>query len=280
MRLRGTIGVVTGASSGIGRAVALDLARQGVHLALVARDAVALGEVATLAAAHGVRTLVVPLDVADAAAVAAGCARIREQLGEPDLLVNAAGFAVWKPFLDVDVDEHRQMMDVNYWGTFHCLRELLPGMRARGRGGIVNVSAGTGTFALAVTSGFSASKFAVRGLSEALYRELRGSGVQVSCLHPGSVRTPFWDDGRIPPAGLPAIVRYAPKLSPAAVARQVRYCLWFGFPVRTIPIFVAFLARLDAIWVRLADLVLWKWFVPAALALVGLRLVARRLGVL
>lgn len=172
------------------------------------------------------------------------------------------------------------MMDVNYWGTFHIIEALLPGMRARRRGAIVNVSAGTGRFALAVTSGFSASKFAVSGLSEALYRELRGSGVQVSCLHPGSVKTAFWDEARIPLAGLPPLIRFAPKLSPAAVARSVRYCLWLGFPVLSTPFFVGMLARLDAIWIRLGDLLLWRWFVPTAVALFVCRLLLRRMGVL
>ena len=280
MKLRGMIGVVTGASSGIGRAVALDLARRGVHLALMARDRVALGEVAALATARGVKVLALPVDVAVAADVEAACEQIRSQVGEPDVLVNAAGFGVWKPFAAISDAEHRQMMDVNYWGTFHTIRALLPGMRARRRGAIVNVSSGTGRFALAVTSGYSASKFAVTGLSEALYRELRGSGVQVSCLHPGSVRTAFWDAERIPPAGIPPLIRFAPKLSPAAVARSVRYCLWLGFPVRTTPFFVGLLARLDAIWIRLGDLILWKWFFPAGIALLVVRLLLRRLGVL
>lgn len=280
MKLKGKTGVITGASRGIGRAVALDLARQGVHLALLSRDAVALGEVAALAAAHGVRTLVVPVDIAIEADVTRAFERIRAELGEPDILVNSAGFAVWKPFAEITGEEHRRMMDVNYWGTFYCVRAVLEGMRSRHSGAIVNISAGTGKFALSVTSGFSASKFAVTGFSEALYRELRGSGVQVSCLHPGSVKTPFWDEGRTPRAGIPPLVRYAPKISAAAAARSVLYCLWFGFPVRTTPVFVGLLARLNAIWIRLGDLMLWKWFVPLTVALIVARLLLGRSGAL
>jgi NAD(P)-dependent dehydrogenase (short-subunit alcohol dehydrogenase family) len=279
MRLGGTIAVVTGASRGIGRAVALDLARQGAHVALLARDAAALDETVLAAGGHGVRTLAVAVDVADEAAVSAAFARIRTELGEPDVLVNAAGFAVWKPFAAITDAEHRRMMEVNYWGTFHCIRAALPGMRARRRGGIVNVAAGTGRFALAVTSGFSASKFAVAGLSAALYRELRGSGVQLSCLHPGSVATGFWHEARTPRAGIPPLVRYAPKVSPAAVARSVRYCLWFGFPVLHKPVFVGVLARADALWIRLGDLLLWKWLVPTGAALLLARVLLRQLGV-
>jgi len=277
MRLTGATAVVTGASSGIGRAVALDLAKRGVALALVARDADALEAVAGLVRQRGARVLVVSVDVSDSEAVASAHGRIRAELGEPDVLVNAAGCGVWKPFAAVSDAEHRRMMDVNYWGTFHWIRAALPGMRARRRGAIVNISSGSGKFALAVTSGYSASKFAVTGLSEALHRELRGSGVQISCLHPGSVKTPFWTEEKIPEAGLPPLVRYAPKLSPESVARSVRFCLWFGIPTLTTPVFVSLFAKLNAIWIRLGDLLLWKWFFPAAGAILLIRILLRRL---
>jgi NAD(P)-dependent dehydrogenase (short-subunit alcohol dehydrogenase family) len=275
MRLRGKLAVVTGASSGIGRAVALDLAQRGVAVALLARDPRRLDDVALRVSALGGRSLAVPVDVADETSVRAALRRVRDLLGEPDILVNAAGFAVWKPFAGIADAEHRRMMDVNYWGTWNCLRELLPGMRERGVGAIVNISGGGGKFAFAVTSGYSASKFAVTGLSESLYRELRGSGVQISCLHPGSVETPFWNEASTPRAGIPVLARYAPKMSPAAIARQVRYCLWFGFPVRTVPVFVGFLARANAMWIRLGDVLLWKWFLPALLALFLARVLLR-----
>lgn len=279
MRLQGGIAVVTGASRGVGRAVALDLARQGMRVALLARDAEALANVAAEIEKLGGRAWVAVADVSQAAQVADAFAEIRATWGEPDVLVNAAGFAVWKPFAAIDDAEHRRMMEVNYWGTVHCIREVLPAMRARRRGGIVNVSAGTGRFALAVTSGFSASKFAVAGLSAALYRELRGSGVQISCLHLGSVATDFWNERRTPLAGIPPLIRRAPKLSPQAAARGVRHCLWFGFPVLHKPFFVGVLARLDALWIRLGDLLLWRWLVPAGVAFVLLRLMLRQLGV-
>ena len=279
MKLRGKLAVVTGATGGIGRAVALDLAKQGVRLALLARDAEKLEEVRTVVTSLGVPAIAVPTDVTNADSVAAALRTIEARLGAPDILVNAAGFAVWKPFAEITDEQHRRMMDVNYWGTWHCIRAVLDGMRARRRGAIVNIAGGGGKFAMPVTSGYSASKFAVVGLSEALYREHRSRGIQVSCLCPGSVATGFWNEELVPRAGLPALVRFSPKLSAAAVARSVRLCLWFGIPVWTTPVFVSFLAKINALWLRLGDLLLWKWFFPGLAGWFLLRFLLLRLAV-
>lgn len=272
MRIRGTIAVVTGASSGIGRAVALRLARLGANVALVARREGALEDVAREAGRYGGRVLVLPCDVTEGEAVASAHRRIVAELGAPDLVVNAAGFGVWKPFLEITPSEHAGMMNTMYWGAHHWTGAVLPAMIARRRGHVVNVSAGSGQFALSVTSGYSAAAFAVRGFSEALRREMRRHGVGVSCVCPGSVRTAFWDENRTPQAGLPVLVRWAPKLSPDAVARNIIYCIRLNLPVRTLPIFVAFLARANALSVRLGDLILWTWFMPALALLLLLRI--------
>ncbi len=277
MRIRGKTAIVTGASSGLGRETALLLAKYGASVALVARRQELLEEVAKEARAlvGGGSVLAMPSDVGDPAQVSASLDLIRERLGEPDILVNAAGIGIWKRFAEVTDAEHRAMMRVNYWGAFHWIRQVLPGMRERRRGRIVNVSSGAGKIGFAVTSGYSASKFALTGLSEALHRELLGSGVGVSCIHPGSVRTSFWNEANIPSSQLPPLIRYAPKLSANAVARNVCYCIWLGIPVRTLPIFVGLLTRANALWIRLGDLMLWKWFVPALVLVIVLRLLLR-----
>lgn len=272
MRINSSIAVVTGASGGIGRAVAVALAKAGASVALVGRRRPQLEEVELELAELGRRALVVVCDVTDSEAVAAAHQRIATELGPVDILVHAAGFGVWKPFLDITPAEHRGMMETMYWGAVHWARAVLPSMRSRGHGHLVNVSAGSGRFALPITSGFSAAAFALTGFSEALYRETLGTGVGVSCVHPGSVRTAFWDETRIPRAGIPPLVRLAPKISPAAVARAVLLCIRFRLAGRTLPLFVAFLARANAIWVRLGDLLLWRWFVPVAVGLVTLKL--------
>lgn len=278
MQIKAKTAVVTGASSGLGRATAMALARRGASVALVARRADLLEEVAGELRALGARAIGIPCDVADPAAVAKALERVRSELGEPDILVNAAGIGIWRPFHAVSEAEHRAMMDVNYWGAFHWIRGVLPGMRARGRGHVVNVSSGAGKVAFAVTSGYSASKFALTGLSESLHRELLGTGVGVSCLHPGSIRTAFWSEERTPTRGLPALVRLTPKLSPDAAARAVCLCIRFGFPVWSTPVFQNVLIKLNALWIRLGDLMLSRWFVPAVGALLAGRVLQRLLG--
>lgn len=281
MRIRGTTAIVTGASSGIGRSVALALARKGARVALIARREAALLEVAVAVEKQGGQALVVPCDVGDPQAVAHAMASVAtawggpEGRGAPDILVNAAGCAIWRRFLAIAEPDHRRMMDTNYWGTFHWIRAVLPGMVERRRGSIVNISAGSGKFALAVTSGFSASKFAVAGLSEALRRELAGSGVQVCAVFPGSVKTPFWNPDSIATELLPPLVRYAPKLSPEAVARGVCLAIWLGLAERTLPFFVGFLARVNSLWSRAGDFLLWRWAFPTLAALWLLRYLLR-----
>ena len=112
----------------------------GALVALVARRGEVLEQLARQIEAKGGRARAVPCDVTDPEAVAAALERVRQELGEPDILVNAAGIGVWKPFAEIPVDAHRAMMDVNYWGAFHWIRAVLPGMRARKRGRVVNVS--------------------------------------------------------------------------------------------------------------------------------------------
>ena len=273
MKIRGKTAVVTGASSGLGRAIALSLARGGADVALVARREDLLRELAQEVEALGRRCLVVPTDVADAARVRSASQAIVNEVGTPDILVNSAGVAVWKPFLEISDAEHEAMMNVNFWGAYHWIRCLLPAMKERGSGHIINISAGTGKIGLPVTSGFSASKFALTGLSEALHREFLGTGLHVSCVHPGNIRTDFWDERTVPKQGLPALVRFSPKMSPRAVARDVVFfCVRLGVPVRTLPVFVALLTKVNALSIRAGDLMLWKWFFPLLLLVVALAL--------
>jgi hypothetical protein len=99
--------------------------------------------------------------------------------------------------------------------------------------------------------------------------------VRVACLNPGSVKTAFWDVERIPPRGIPPLVRWAPRMAPEAVAREAQACIRLGVGFRTFPFFVGLLARLNAVWYRLGDLILARWFVPAVVLLLVLRVLIR-----
>ncbi len=184
----GRTALVTGASSGIGEAVARRLAREGARLALVARGEAALGR---LAADLGPGTAVLAQDLARPGAAQALAARVVDAGLEVDILVNNAGYGLAGPFAALDADEQEEMIALNCAALTGLTRRLLPGMLARRRGGVLHV-ASTAAFAPAPTLAvYAATKAYVLRLSQALHAELRGTGVHCTCLCPGPVPTGF-----------------------------------------------------------------------------------------
>ncbi|WP_400194032.1 3-ketoacyl-ACP reductase [Hymenobacter sp. B81] len=189
--LQGKTALVTGAGKGIGRAVALALAAEGVHLGLLARSEEQLREVAELAASHGVRTAVVVADVADLTAVTAAAEQVKTALGPVDILINNAGTAAFGKFLELEPAAWEHIIRVNLLGTYYATRAVLPDMIARQQGDIINISSTAGKSGAAQTSAYSASKFAVLGLTESLMQEVRKHNIRVSALTPSTVATPL-----------------------------------------------------------------------------------------
>jgi short-subunit dehydrogenase len=199
---RGINAVVTGASSGIGRALALRLAREGARVALVARRQDRLDALAAEIAAAGGQAVVLPCDVSDRAQVFATAQQALERLGPIDLLVNNAGYGHHRRFLEWDVDDMERVMRVNYVGTLYWTKALLPQMVERRRGWIVFMASLAGRIGVPEESAYVASKFALVGLSEALSIELEDDGVHVLTVCPAIIRTEFFDDealARMPP---------------------------------------------------------------------------------
>jgi short-subunit dehydrogenase len=207
--LRGVRALVTGASSGIGRALSLRLAREGARVALLARREQALEALAAEIRAAGGEAFPLACDVADRASAEASCARALELLGGLDLLVNNAGYGHHRPFLEWDVDDMERMLRVNYLGTLYVTRALLPAMVAGGGGWLVFVASVAGRIASPDESAYAASKFAVVGLAGALTLELEPHGVHVLTVCPGVIDTPFFDEqalARMPPVALRSMV--------------------------------------------------------------------------
>lgn len=202
MRLAGRTAVVTGAASGIGRAVAVSLAGRGCHLALADVDEAGLAETAELARASGVRITRHRLDVADRAAVAAFPSRVAAEHPGVDVLVNNAGVAVGGSFEQVSEADFEWLFEINFWGVVRMARAFLPLLRASDDARLVNLSSVFGLVAPAGQVAYAASKFAVRGFSEGLRHELEGSSVGVTVVHPGGVATRISDSARAP-AGVP-----------------------------------------------------------------------------
>jgi len=203
MQLRGRVAVVTGAGGGIGRAIALALARRGAHLGLVDIDAAGLADASHAARALGVRAVVHHLDVTDRAAIAALPEQVRSELGRVDLLVNNAGVALGGTFEQVGADDFDWLMAINFDAVVRTTRAFLPLLQTSDDARIVNVSSIYGIVAPAGQTAYVASKFAVRGFSNALRHELDGSRVGVTVAHPGGVATAIARSARAP-AGVDA----------------------------------------------------------------------------
>ena len=183
--------MVTGASSGIGAAVARALSREGVHVALAARRSEALREVqAGLDQQRGAaKSLVMPTDITDRRQVKRLIARTEQDLGPVDILANCAGVMFYTLMKNLQEDDWERTVDVNCKGALNCIGAVLPGMISRGRGHIVTISSDAGRKVFPGLSAYSASKFFVEALSQGLRLETAGTGVKVTTIQPGNVAT-------------------------------------------------------------------------------------------
>ena len=197
--LRDGVAVLTGAASGIGAALADQLARRGMHLALVDLNPAGLEATATRSRAAGVKVSTHVLDVADRAAVAALPAAVLAQHGRVTALVNNAGVALGGMFEQVDAEDFDWLMDINFGATVRLTRAFLPVLVRESAAQLVNVSSIFGIIAPPGQTAYAASKFAVRGFSESLRHELQmnGSPIGVTIVHPGGVRTAISENARL-----------------------------------------------------------------------------------
>ena len=195
MNLQGAVALVTGASHGIGRATASALHRQGAAVGLLARSE---DELEAAVAALGAKAAYAVADVADRVQVDEALARLTAALGAPDVLVNNAGIGAYRSVLEEDPATFERCMRVNYLGTVNAILAVLPGMAARRRGHIVNVASVAGRVGAPFEAAYSASKFAVVGLSEALAAEVHPLGIRVSLVNPGPVDTRFTEARGVP----------------------------------------------------------------------------------
>jgi short-subunit dehydrogenase len=213
--------VITGASAGIGRAVALEFARRGCNVALMARGVERLESAARQARDYGVEALTVPVDVADAAALDAAAGRVETELGPIDVWVNNAMATIFAPAHAITSDEFRRVTEVTYLGQVHGTLAALRRMRRRDRGTIVQVGSALSYRALPLQSAYCAAKFAVRGFTDALRSELahEGSGICLTMVQLPAVNTPQFDWARSRMAERAQPV--PPVFQPEAVAREI-----------------------------------------------------------
>ena len=219
MDLHDSVAVVTGASQGIGLATARALVAQGARVAGLARSADRLDQ---LAQTLGERFTPVVCDVTDPGGARDAIDGVAGDLGRLDVLVNNAGLGRFDPVDELSEDDWDAMVDTNLSGVFHCTRAAVPHMKAQGEtrgadetaGQVVNVASIAGLVGNPDLSGYNASKYGLRGFSDAIMKELRPFGIKVSCLYPGSVATHFGGSDPKPTA-----------MSPESIAETVLHVL-------------------------------------------------------
>jgi 3-oxoacyl-[acyl-carrier protein] reductase len=187
--LKNKVALVTGASKGIGKAIAIALANEGVHVGLVARTTEDVERVAEEISALGVKASFATADVSNRTQVEAAVEKIKSELGPIDILINNAGTGTFGKFLELEPEVWENQIKVNVFGVYYTTRAVLPEMIERKTGDIVNISSTAGKTGSAVTSAYSASKFAVFGLSESLMQEVRKHNIRVTALAPSTVVT-------------------------------------------------------------------------------------------
>jgi NAD(P)-dependent dehydrogenase (short-subunit alcohol dehydrogenase family) len=190
-QLRGRVAAITGAGSGIGRALAVELAKAGTHLALSDVDEAGLAQTVATAEGFGVKVTSARVDVADRDAVQVWADEVADAHGQVNLVFNNAGVALGATVQGVSYDDFHWLMDINFWGVVHGTKAFLPHLQASGDGHVVNISSVFGLLGIPSQSAYNAAKFAVRGFTDSLRMELEidPCGVSATTIHPGGIKT-------------------------------------------------------------------------------------------
>lgn len=218
--------IITGGSSGIGKAVAKLLIKQGANLCLIARDRRKLEqaqqEISTVKVNSQQKILILEADVAEKESISTAIQQAIAKLGNPELLITSAGMAHPGYFSQIPAEIFEQTMQVNYFGTLYSIQAALPGMLERKRGNLVLISSGAGLIGIYGYSAYCASKFALRGLAESLRGELKPQGVRVTIVYPPDTDTPqLAAENKIKPPETQKITATAKTWSADAVAAEI-----------------------------------------------------------
>jgi butyryl-CoA dehydrogenase len=198
----GRVAAITGAGSGIGRALARELAGRGTHLALSDIDEVGLAETVQMCEGKGVKVTSQLVDVADRTAVYAWADQVVADHGKVNLVFNNAGVALGATIESMSYEDFEWLMDINFWGVVHGTKAFLPKLIDAGEGHVVNLSSVFGLLSIPSQSAYNAAKFGVRGFTDALRIELdvADNGVSCTTIHPGGIKTNIARNGRIDPS--------------------------------------------------------------------------------
>lgn len=203
--VNGRVAAITGAGSGIGRSLAVELGDRGAHLALSDIDGSGLAETVSRCEGRGVKVTSQPLDVADRQAIYDWAAVVAADHGRVNLIVNNAGVSLGSTVEAMSAEDFEWLMNINFWGVVHGTQAFLPHLKASGEGHVVNISSVFGLLSIPGQSAYNAAKFAVRGFTDALRMELEieGANVSATTVHPGGIKTNIVRNGRMDPSMVP-----------------------------------------------------------------------------
>jgi NAD(P)-dependent dehydrogenase (short-subunit alcohol dehydrogenase family) len=199
--VKGKVAAITGAGSGIGRATAELLARNGCNVAISDVNEQGLAETAGKCRAHGVQVRAARVDVAKREAVYAWAEEVARELGAVHIIINNAGVALGATIEDTRYEDFEWLMNIDFWGVVYGTKAFLPHLKAAGEGHIVNISSVFGLIGVPTQAAYNAAKFAVKGFTEALRQELEVEGlpIGVTCVHPGGIKTNIARSARMSP---------------------------------------------------------------------------------
>ncbi len=253
--MKGQVIAITGASSGIGAEIAVELGRRGAVLALFGRNMDGLRYTASRISGP---TSLYELDVTSDEQVEQAVKRVVHELGGIDVWINNAGFGRFDRILDAPLIDYTSMMDVNYMGTVRCTKAVLPYMIEAGKGQIVNVASIAGKIGSAKSTAYSASKHAVLGFTNSLRQELVGTGVAVTAINPGPIDTPFFTQADPNGDYVRNIRRF--MLKPEQVARAVADAIHHRRSFVDLPWVMGFGAKLSALFPDFFELIANRMF--------------------
>ncbi len=197
--LKNKVAAITGAGSGIGQALAMNLAQEGCHLALSDVNKKGLEQTLKLLKPYSVRVSHQCLDVSDQQAVFSWAEQVVKDHGSVNMIFNNAGVALSGTVQSLSIEDYKWIMDINFWGVIYGTKAFLPYLEESGEGHVINISSVFGLTSQPLMSGYNASKFAVRGFTESLRQDLEitGSNVTTTCIHPGGIKTNIAKSARL-----------------------------------------------------------------------------------
>jgi uncharacterized protein len=246
--------VITGASSGIGAWMALELSRLGAVVILIARSEQKLQQTATFM--QGKHECMVT-DISSSEQVFAVTRQIIHKYGKIDILINNAGFGVFENFSEAKLETLEQMMDVNYMGTVRCTKAVLPYMLEAKSGHIVNIASLAGKIGTAKSSGYCASKHAVLGFTNSLRQELKGTGIFITAVNPGPIDTPFFEQAD--PSGTYANKMKSYMLRPEQVGQAVLRAIIHRKMEINLPVLFGWAAKFILVFPWISNKIIYKF---------------------